>query len=346
MTPIHVERETVDRLIAQEGLVRTGVQLGVAALLYTYRCTIACRHCCFGCGRGAPDVHMATDRAVAHLEALHQIGRVIHIAGGEAMLYWDDLREVLARAAARGCQPHFIETNCSFATSDAVVRERIAFMKDHGVVGILLSADAFHQAFVPPEHFLRVRRLSREAFGPQNVWASESPDEEIMDLAAIARDEHRLGEFVRRHPPTLVGAAQRELRKFFDEHPIAELPHGTDWRDPCPGPDCAVVFSKARIWELHIDPYDNIQTNCGIILGKATETTPLDLLKRGPGEANEIVRMVCRGGPVALAEMARRRHNYVLPQKACTRCDFCYTVRKFLRPFYPDVLGPHEVYTA
>jgi MoaA/NifB/PqqE/SkfB family radical SAM enzyme len=38
-------RSDVDRLIAEVGVVKPGVQLGVAALLYTYRCTIACRHC-------------------------------------------------------------------------------------------------------------------------------------------------------------------------------------------------------------------------------------------------------------------------------------------------------------
>ncbi len=334
------QREVVDRLVAERGVVRAGTDLGVAALLYTYRCTIACRHCCFGCGLRAPDIHMDTGRAVAYLAALHETGRVVHVAGGECMLYWDDLAEVLERSARQGIQPHFIETNCSFAADEAIVRERLGVLRACGVAGIFLSADPFHQAFVPPERFLRVRRIACEVFGTPNVWAPMAPQTEIEDLACIARDERRLAEYVRANPPTLVGAAQRELARFFPDHPLDALPPGTNRRD------CAIVFDRARIWEFHIDPYDNIQTNCGVILGKATDITPVDLLRRGPGEANQIVRILCRTGPAGLAEMARQRHGYAPPPAAKTKCDLCYTVRKFLRPFYPDILGPDEVYAA
>jgi pyruvate-formate lyase-activating enzyme len=337
-------RDEVDRLVAEVGVVKAGGQLGVAALLYTYRCTIACRHCCFGCGGERPDVHMSTDKAVKYLADLHETGRVIHIAGGECMMYWDELQEVLARSAAEGCRPHFIETNCSFAVGDDVVRRRLDVLRRCGVVGILLSADPYHQAFVPPESFIRTRRIARDVFGPRNVWCTGASDEEVVDFAAVARNEERLREFVRAHPPVLVGAAHHCLRRFFDEYPLTELPLGGVWRDPPTGPDCAIVFDPQRIWELHIDPYDNIQTNCGIILGKATEITPLEIIRRGPGTMNEISRIVTAEGPLGLVRMARQRHGFVPPAKARSRCDLCYTVRRFLRPFYPDILGPAEVY--
>jgi len=343
---IHRQRDIVDRYIAQVGLAKAGSDLGVAALLYTYRCTIACWHCCFGCTTNRPDVHMGTDRAVAHLAALHETGRVIHIAGGEAMIYWDDLRRVLEKAAARGCQPHFIETNASFATSDAVVRDRFRVLRDCGVVGILTSADPYHQAFVPPENVIRVRRLAAEWFGPQNLWMTGVSDEEIRGYAATIRDETRLAEYVRAHPPVLVGNAHRELRRYLPEHPLDALPGDPGWRDPNPGPGCAVVFDRERIWELHIDPYDNIQTNCGVVLGSAARTSPLELLRRGPGTANEIVALLCREGPVGLAHLARARHGYAIPERACTKCDLCYQVRNFLRPHYPEILGPAEVYAV
>jgi len=52
---------------APVGLAKAGGDLGVAALLYTYRCTIACRHCCFGCATNRPGVHM--DMELVTLEA-------------------------------------------------------------------------------------------------------------------------------------------------------------------------------------------------------------------------------------------------------------------------------------
>jgi hypothetical protein len=39
-------------------------------------------------------------------------------------------------------------------------------------------------------------------------------------------------------------------------------------------------------------------------------------------------------------------HGFAIPERAVTKCDLCYATRRFLRPFYPDILGPAEVYGA
>ncbi|MHC4201595.1 MAG: radical SAM protein, partial [Planctomycetota bacterium] len=318
--------------------------LCVAAILYTYHCTIACRHCYFGCSPDRPRARMSNDRAVRCLRELHELGRVVHIAGGECMTYWDDVARILEAAHAEGVQPHFIESNCSFAVDDSVVGERLEVLRATGVRGMLLSADPFHQASVPPERFLRVRTLAREAFGPENVWCPDAPDDEVRRFAEIARDERRLGEWVRAHPPVLVGAAWRELRRFFDEYPLAELPLGTGWWTRYEAPDCAIDFAADTMWEIHVDPYDNIQTNCGVVLGDASRITPREVLQRGPGSANELTRILVTEGPFALAELARERHGLAVPESATSKCDLCYAVRRSLRPHYPDVLAPAEVY--
>ena len=337
-------RAAVDGLIGEVGVVAAGQRLGVAALLYTYRCTIACRHCCFGCAADRPHVRMATAQAVEHLRALHQLGRVIHIAGGECMMYWDDLRDVLEQSFARGLQPHFIETNCSFAVDDAIVAERLTVLKATGVVGLLMSADPFHQAFVPPERFLRVREQARAAFGPQNVWASTQPDEAIRRLAEVAHDEARLRDHVRSSPPRMVGTAHRELRRYLDPFPLDRVPPGHGWRFAHEGRDCAIEFDRERIWEVHIDPYNNIQTNCGVILGNTDTVALEEVMGRGPARAHFVTRLLVDDGPFALARFATERHGFRPPQTVVSKCDLCYTVREFLRPVYPDILGPAEVY--
>jgi len=331
-------RGRVDELVAQVGVEAAGVKLGVAALLYTYRCSIACRHCLFGCTPTRPRVHTSTPRALNHLRALHELGRVIHIAGGEAMLFWDDLRDVLERSFAEGVHPHFIESNCSFAVDDAIVAERLRVLKANGVSGILISSDAFHQAVVPPERFLRVRRQAYDLFGARNVWCSRESDDAITALATIAADEARLRDYARGYRPSLVGTAHRELRRFFDPLPVGEGFCGT-----ADAPGCPVEFSE-RIWEVHIDPYENIQTNCGVIIGNAERTTPAEVLSRGPANANFIARLLADGGPYALAKMARERHGFAVPGTAVSKCDLCFTTRLFLRGFYPEILGPEEVY--
>ena len=338
-------REIVDRRISEVGIRAAGQELGVAAILFTYRCTISCRHCCFGCSRKRPEVLMDAERCVRYLADLHETGRVIHIAGGECMAYWDELVKALEMAQGHGVQPHFIETNASFATTDAVVRERFERMRVLGLVGILSSADPYHQASVPPENFLRVRAIGEETFGRQNVWMSMASPEEIRDYAAIAKDEDRLSDWVRRNRPMFVGSAYNELSRFVEQHPIDRLPPQHGWRFDHAGPDCAMEFDRESIWELHIDPYDNIQTNCGVILGKANQKKVKQLIEEGPGNANFISRILVEGGPLQLARWAHDRHGFDLPETEPSKCGLCYVTRSFLRRFYPDILGPEEVYS-
>jgi hypothetical protein len=209
-----------------------------------------------------------------------------------------------------------------------------------------MSADPFHQASIEPEAFLRVRRLAREVFGPRNVWCSDEPDQVIRDFAAIAGDEARLRQYVRSAWINMVGTAQRELRGFLDTYPRDAVPPGRGWREPHDGPGCGPEFDADRIWEIHIDPYDNIQTNCGVILGNANRAVLTELMARGPANANPIATMLAEGGPSALVRFAEERHSFLPPERVVSKCDLCYTVRRFLRPFYPDILGPDEVYAG
>lgn len=338
-------RDAIDRLIDDAGLAAAGVRCRVAAVLFTYRCSIRCAHCLFGAAPDRPERVMTARQCADALGLLHETGRVIHIAGGEAMLYWDLLAEAVRLSDAEGHAPHFIETNCSFAVDDAVVSERLGFLADHGVKGLLASADAFHQRFVPAERFLRVRRIAREIFGERNFWGPGNADDEILNLESLASDEPRLRDYVRRAPPSMVGTAQRELARHLDPYDPRDprLPRWS-WQGPAVDDDCRRQFQADTMWEFHIDPYGNIQTNCGMILGNVSRTTPVALLARGPENANRFVAAVCERGAMGLAELARREYGFVLPGRVTQTCELCYVTRSFLRRFHPDVFGPEEVY--
>lgn len=344
MMPPPDARAAANRLVERCGIVAAARELNVAGLLYTFRCSIGCRHCGFRCSPAQPDVRMTTRQAVAALHALHDVGRVVHVAGGEAMVYWDDLKAALAAAAAEGVAPHFIETNCSFAADDDIARRRLGFLADHGVAGVLLSADPFHQAFVPPERFIRVRAVARETFGDRNVWCTDAPDERIEAFADVARDDGRLRAHVRAHPPVLVGAAYERLREYLDEFPLAEMPLDAGWFRRYRTRDCAVDLARETMWEIHVDCHDNILTNCGVIVGDARRTSPRRVLADGPETANFAAGILCREGPFGLAEFARREHGFRPPDRAHSKCSFCFQVRRFLRRFHPDIIGPAEIY--
>jgi len=345
LTSRRTGRGGADQLVADVGIREATKRLGVAALVFTYRCSIACRHCLFGCSAGRPDVVMTVDQAVRALEMLHDLGRVVHVAGGEAMCYWQRLQDVLAAACERGCQPHFIETNCSFAVSDEIVRRRLEFIRDCGVAGMFYSADPFHQEHVPAAFVDRVGRVTREIFGEANAFGHPGPLEAIEAFAEIARDERRLRQYAAENPLMLVGEAYRNFADLYEDHPLDDLPGMTwGWKPPDAKAGCRSHFDLDDIWEVHVDPYDNIQTNCGVILGDARKTTPREVLDRSRPHGDPLVEILIREGPVGLAAYARDRHGYTVPATAKTRCSLCYEVRRFLRPHHPETFGPAELY--
>lgn len=345
MDPATGTRASVDRRIAELGVVKATGELGVAALLFTYRCTIACRHCLFGAAPTRPNVVMSHRLAVDALAMLHDLGRVVHIAGGEAMMYWPEMAAVVAEACRHGTQPHFVETNASFAVTRDIVRERFAFLKDHGLVGLCLSADAFHQEWVPPDRVRRVRDVAVELFGAQNVFRANVSDADLDEWAAIARDPTRRDDYARtRYRPMLVGTAYDQFRHLYPDHAIADLPlKRASYRGEQDTRGCGLELDE-RIWEVHVDPYGNIQTNCGVILGTVADAPRLNALAWGRQHANPLVRILVSEGPFGLAEYARDRYGYVVPDRAVTRCSFCYETRRFLRSYHPDTFGPAEVY--
>ncbi len=339
-------RQEIDRLIDREGLPGAAKQRRVAAIIFTYRCTIRCRHCLFGCADNQADVVMTPRQCADGLAMLHDTGRVVHIAGGEAMLYWNRLAESVRLAHAEGCAPHFIETNCSFAVSDEIVRDRFTFLRAHGVKGILASADPFHQEFVPAERFIRVRRLTADIFGPRNFYGSTADAAEIQALGRVTRDERVLREYVRKHPPVMVGTAWRKLSPYLDQYGVSspDLPL-RHWQAYLHGPACRAEFATETIWELHIDPYGNIQTNCGMILGNVSAVTPAQLLAAGPEKANRFVKTVSESGALGLAELTRNEYGFEIPRQVTQNCDLCYRTRRFLRTHHPEIFGPAEVYS-
>lgn len=336
--------ELVD-LIVKSGMKAAGQRYGVAGLIFTYRCSIACRHCLFACSAEKPDVAMMGGQCADALAMLHETNRVVHAAGGEAMIYWEQLAEGLALAHEEGNAPHFIETNCSFAVNEQIVRERLEFLASHGVLGLLASADPFHQEWVPPERFILVRRLAREIFGEERFWGPRESDEQIMDLPSVLQDEERLREYVNRREIVMVGRAFRELPQYREHFsPRDDRVPRMGHRGPRKDTSCLDEFRAETIWEFHIDPYGNIQTNCGMILGNVAETTPAEVLARGPENANEFTRIVCESGPLGLAELATREYGFVWPESISQDCELCFLARRHLRQFHPDVFGPAEVY--
>jgi MoaA/NifB/PqqE/SkfB family radical SAM enzyme len=332
----------VDEYIAAHGMVQAIQAERVASLLMTYRCTLACAHCLFNCGPRQPRRYHSVEQGVRYLRMLHETDRVIHIAGGEAMMEYETVLAICREASGCGAAPHFIETNATWCTNIALVRRRLTELRETGVRGLYVSADPFHLASFPVDRYLRCYEVAVELFGEENVMAPKATRHELREMQEIGRDPERLAEFVRESPPQMVGRAGEVLAKLLPPRAIAEFGADRLWQGKPEGMSCAREFDPETMWEIHIDPYGNIQTCCGVIVGNGRLTPLPELLAEGFAEDNPIVAALCEEGPVGLLRMAEalgyERGEYV------QKCHLCWQVRRFLRPHFPEVLGPDEIY--
>ena len=118
----------------------------------TYACTGRCKHCSEGdhksCG-----VHM--DPAVA-ADAVKKIAEAYPIKtvmtfGGEPLLYPETVYAVMKTASELNIPKRQIITNGYFSKDAARIREVARRLAESGVNDLRLSADAFHQEYIPLE---------------------------------------------------------------------------------------------------------------------------------------------------------------------------------------------------
>ncbi|MBQ2242194.1 MAG: radical SAM protein [Clostridia bacterium] len=118
----------------------------------TYACTGRCKHCSEGdhksCG-----VHMdpavAAD-AVKKITAAYPIKTVMTF-GGEPLLYPETVYAVMKTASELEIPKRQIITNGYFLKDAARIREVARKLAESGVNDLRLSADAFHQEYIPLE---------------------------------------------------------------------------------------------------------------------------------------------------------------------------------------------------
>ena len=314
-----------------------------ASLLLSYSCTVACEHCCFACSPREGAAVMSVEDALAHLKGFHTLNRMIHIAGGEPFLHYDRVREIVHAAYREGIAPHFIESNGSWCVSDELARERFQELRDHGVLWMLISTDPYHLRCIPVERIARALRIAEEVFGEGTTMGLTS-EEDLVRRAERARDETAWRQFIAHEPPRLVGRAAREFTRFYEPMPIGQLGLESRWgRDP----DDTCRRDWDPLWEIHVDPYGNVQTNCGILLGNANET-PIAELMGSWHERNPLLDEFSKRGVAALLEWGVD-YGFPRPERSPQKCFLCFSLRAFLRrrdDRFKAIFGPDEIYEA
>jgi len=161
-------------------------------------------------------------------------------------------------------------------------------------------------------------------------WHQRSVPVERVDLLLAVCQEAGLAAARMETPPDGVmfrGRAAERLAPQMPTRPAEEL-------TSCPHEQ---LGAPSRV---HLDRYGFLHLCQGITLGRL----PIAEAVGGySAESHPIVRLLLNGGPYALGRYAADLGFEMAPGYV-DACHLCYRAREFLRPHFPDLLGPDEMY--
>jgi len=323
-----------------------------AGLLLTDGCNAACASCYLCCGPENTRWMSAAD-ALAFWRQLAEAsphGCRVHLTGGEPFGDWPLLLEVCRRAGEQGVMARApldkVETNAFWATGAAIVRDRLRALDARGMQRFAISADPYHQQFVPIERCRLAARVAEELLGADRVqvrWRSWL--DHGHDTAHLPADRRAalFAAYAAGGADRLAGRAAAEIAPLLSPKPAdhyADMP-------------CRSVLLRGR--HVHVWPDGAVMPGvcAGILLGRARAEgggpAMADLWRRldEEHEARPVVSALARGGPVELLPAAeksgyRRREGYA------GKCHLCWELRAFLHKagLHHDELGPARAYAA
>jgi hypothetical protein len=287
----------------------------------------------------------------------------IHLSGGEPFGDWPRLIEICRRAKAAGLGPlEKVETNAFWAEDAAIVRDRAAALDDAGMGTLCISADPYHQQFVPIERCRLAAVTAEEVLGPGRVqvrwrdWLASGFD--TGDLSPEARDEV-FAKYAAGGRDRLAGRATETIAAHLS---------CKSWREYA-DTNCHEAVLRSR--HVHVDPAGLVMpgTCAGLVLGRASAGRDLladrdlgaDRLGRACAGSDlaglwarlsddyasrPVVGALARGGPSALAAEAIAAGFVPRAGGYAGKCQLCWDVRRWFvgRAMHGDELGPAWMY--
>jgi hypothetical protein len=314
-----------------------------AGIMLTYWCNARCA-CCYLC---CSNKHLHYTLPEQALEVWRQLvqasphGCRVHLTGGEPFGNWELLIEICRRARQEGLGPlEKVETNAFWAVDETLVRERLVALDQAGMETLAISADPYHQQFVPIQRCRMLAAMAKEVLGEDRVqvrwrdWLADGFDTDGLDDAARGELFAKYGATGRER---LCGRAAQLLAK--------ELPV----KAPCEFSDINCRESLLRGRHVHIDPSGLVMpgTCAGIVLGQMGPDRSAGELWQSLHDlaTRPVVAVLAAKGPVGLMQQAIAQ-GFAPDHGYASKCHLCWHVRQFMsrKNMAPNELGPSWLY--
>lgn len=294
------------------------MQLSGLHILLTYKCTFECDHC-FAWGSPWQEGTLTLDQIRTALQQAGELGSVewIFFEGGEPYLYYATLVKGVEMAAQAGYKVGVV-TNGYWATSpeDAVEWLRPLAGK---VQELSVSSDLYHYSERLSQQSQHARLAAENLGLPVGVISIARPEESATSCSGQIPSGESAVIFRGRATEKLASEARQYPWEQFTECPFEDL------REP---------------GRVHLDPLGNLHICQGISLGNIFKTSLAEICSAYDPDAHPVTGALLAGGPVELV----RRYGLSHAEQYADACHLCYQARLALRPRYPNILLPDQMY--
>lgn len=317
-----------------------------AGLMLTDWCNAACA-CCYANCSPANQQWMTAEQAITIWQSLVSAsphGCRLHLTGGEVFGRFELLLEVCRRAQQLGLGPlEAVETNGFWAQTEAVVRERLTALLQAGMESLTISADPYHQQFVPLERPRLLARIAEELLGAERVkvrwadWLANGCDTSLLDEV---RRRQFFWEYAAAGRDRLTGRAGSGLNGLISLKLTENLVDIS----------CRERLLRGR--HVHIAPSGEVwpATCIGIVVGNALVQPIAEIWGNLEAEWAEmpIIGSLCLHGLGELLASAGQCGFLPCPSGYGTHCQLCYALREHMHRLGKagPWLGPASVYAA
>lgn len=287
--------------------------------LLTYQCNLECDHC-FVWGSPWQSGSMSARQIWKILCQAKELDSVewIYFEGGEPFLYYPILLKGVREASWLGFKVGIV-SNGYWATSftDALEWLRPFAGRVHD---LSISSDLYHWNERRSRQVEIASKAADRLHIPLGIISIAEPEETDSPAAS---GQLPIGEsavmYRGRAAQKLAGRAAHRAWGNFTECPYEDL------RDP---------------GRVHVDPFGNLHICQGIVIGNLFQMPLSEIVSAYDPEAHAIVGPLLKGGPRKLVE----RYSIPHEEAYADACHLCNHARSELRPRFPEILIPDQMY--
>jgi hypothetical protein len=309
------------------------------SFIISYKCTNECKHCALQGSPNQDEITIELEDVKRYLEEISSSYIIDEVGffGGEPLLNFELVVSLIEEVKRFDIPKIGLPTNGYWGKNELIAKEYALKLKKAGLYRISFSVDAFHQEFISIDTIKRAIRAAREAgiewIGLLAQYLGLQDEKNIFNkqtknITDILSKEFEFCQLINSEL-NVMGRAASELASYL---PMTTIPS-----DKC------LIF---KVPMFMIDPNGWVfHHSChGICIGNAKENKLSQIIGEFKYRKHPIIgKVVSKGGPLNLLEMAIEKGYKPLDGYA-DKCHVCFSARNYLRPYYPNILEPSNLY--